>query len=55
MDLASGYWQVNMNPEDCEKCALITNEGLFDPSQMHKVYAMLLPPLREQWIHFGGP
>ena len=34
MDLASGYWQVNLNSQDCEKCAVITAEGLFEPTQM---------------------
>ena len=34
MDLASGYWQVNLNFQDCEKCAFITSEGLFEPTQM---------------------
>ena len=34
MDLASGYWQVNLKKEDREKCALITSEGLFEPTQM---------------------
>ena len=34
MDLASGYWQVNLNKEDREKCALVTTEGLFEPSRM---------------------
>ena len=34
MDLASGYWQVDLSPEDREKAALITSEGLFEPTQM---------------------
>ena len=29
MDLASGFWQVEMHPRDREKTAFITNEGLF--------------------------
>jgi len=34
MDLASGYWQIELSKEDCEKCALITSEGLFEPTRM---------------------
>ena len=29
MDLISGYWQVEMSPEDQEKCAIFTTQGLF--------------------------
>ena len=29
MDLASGFWQVEMHPRDREKTAFITNQGLF--------------------------
>ena len=34
MDLVSGYWQIDMGPEDQEKCALITPQGLFQPTRM---------------------
>ena len=34
MDLISGYWQVEMSPEDQEKCAIITTQGLFQPTRM---------------------
>ena len=34
MDLVSGYWQVNLNPYDCKKYTLITNERLFKPSRI---------------------
>ena len=34
MDLASGYWQVDLTPEDREKAALITADGLFEPTRM---------------------
>ena len=30
MDLASGYWQVAMDPEDREKTGFITHQGLFE-------------------------
>ena len=30
MDLASGYWQVAMDPNDREKTAFITHQGLFE-------------------------
>ena len=29
LDLASGYWQVAMDPEDAEKTAFVTHRGLF--------------------------
>ena len=30
MDLASGYWQVAMDPNDREKTGFITHQGLFE-------------------------
>ena len=30
LDLASGYWQVEVKPEDREKTAFITSEGLYE-------------------------
>ncbi len=30
LDLASGYWQVEMDPEDREKTAFISEQGLFE-------------------------
>ena len=30
LDLASGYWQVEMDPKDKEKTAFITTQGLFE-------------------------
>jgi len=30
LDLLSGYWQVEVNPEDREKTAFCTHEGLFE-------------------------
>ena len=34
MDLILGYWQVELSPEDQEKCAIITTQGLFQPTRM---------------------
>ena len=34
IDLISGYWQIDLLPEDQEKCAIITSRGLFQPTQM---------------------
>ena len=34
MDLISGYWQIPMDEPEQEKCALITSEGLFQPTRM---------------------
>ena len=30
LDLISGYWQVEVKPEDCEKTAFCTKDGLFE-------------------------
>lgn len=30
LDLASGYWQIKMDPASQEKTAFITNQGLFE-------------------------
>ena len=30
LDLASGYWQVEVEPEDREKTAFVTSEGLYE-------------------------
>ena len=30
LDLISGYWQVEVKPEDREKTAFCTSEGLFE-------------------------
>ncbi len=34
LDLASGYWQVAMDPEDAEKTAFVTHRGLFEWTRM---------------------
>ena len=34
MDLISGYWQINLPEEDQEKCAIIAQSGLYQPTQM---------------------
>ena len=39
MDLISGYWQVEMSPEDQEKCAIIFTQGLFNQHICRKAYA----------------
>ena len=37
MDLASGYWQVDLSPEDREKSALITADKLVKTTCMPQV------------------
>ena len=34
MDLISGYWQVELPPSEQEKCAIITSNGLYQPTRM---------------------
>lgn len=34
MDLILGYWQIDLPVEEQEKCAIITSQGLFQPTQM---------------------
>lgn len=34
LDLASGYWQVGMDPRDCEKTAFTTPLGLYEFERM---------------------
>ena len=34
LDLATGYWQVNISPDSREKTALVTHEGLYEFSVM---------------------
>jgi hypothetical protein len=34
MDLISGYWQIDLPKKDQEKCAIITQQGLYQPTQM---------------------
>lgn len=34
MDLISGYWQIDLPTKDQEKCAIITERGLFQPTRM---------------------
>ena len=34
MDLISGYWQIELPPEEQEKCAIIAQSGLYQPTRM---------------------
>ena len=34
LDLAAGYWQISIYPEDCHKTAFITKYGLFEHKMM---------------------
>ena len=34
VDLQAGYWQIPMHPDDIEKTAFVTNEGLFESTVM---------------------
>jgi hypothetical protein len=60
LDLASGYWQVGMDPKDQEKTAFVTRQGLFHfkvmpfgltnaPATFERLMEMVLRGL--QWTH----
>ena len=34
VDLIAGYWQIPMQVEDQEKCAIINADGLYQPTRM---------------------
>ena len=34
LDFAKGYWQVPMNPEDCDKTAFVSPKGLYQFTTM---------------------
>ena len=34
MDLISGYWQIDLPEEEQEKCAIIVQSGLYQPTRM---------------------
>ena len=34
MDLISGYWQIDLTEEDQEKCAMMAQSGLYQPTWM---------------------
>ena len=34
MDLISGYWQIDLPEEDQEKCAIVAQSGLYQPTRM---------------------
>lgn len=53
-NLASEYWQVNLSPEDHDKCALISSEGLFEPTRMPQGFETLLLLSKGPWIASWG-
>ena len=52
MDLIFGYWQVEMSPEDQEKCAIIICKGSSNQHKCCKAYATHLPPFNASWTVF---
>ena len=34
MDLISGYWQIDLPEEEQEKCAIVAQSGLYQPTRM---------------------
>ena len=47
MDLISGYWQIDLPPEEQEKCAIITSTGLYQPTRMPQ--GLCNAPATFQW------
>ena len=47
LDLRSGYWQVQINPEHQDKTAFCTLEGFFEFNVMPFGFAMHLPTFRD--------
>ena len=41
LDLASGYWQIPMDPKSCDKTAFTTPFGLFELEVMPLVFTVL--------------
>ncbi len=48
LDLYSGYWQVNMDPKDIDKPALITLQGLFHLTVMP--FGLCNTPATFEWL-----
>ena len=47
MDLISRYWQFNLPEEDQEKCTLIAQSGLYQPTQMSQELSNTLSTFQE--------
>ena len=48
LDLASGYWEVEVKPADKEKIAFVTPHGLFQFRVMH--FGLCNAPATFQWL-----
>lgn len=52
LDLLSGYWQVELHPNDAEKTAYLTPDGLSQLTACYLASPTLLRHFREKWTGF---
>ena len=54
MDLVSGYWQIDLPEEDQEKCAIIAQSGLYQPTWMPQGLTNASAPFQKIMVSIHG-